>query len=312
MPINPSPARSIPLPSVTPRHLAAFVAVAEAGAFAAGAARLGLAQSTVSTLLRDMEDRLETRLLARTTRRANLTEAGERFLPHARRLLVEMEAALRKVGPPAGRPLRIAVTPLVASILLPPALAGLEATPGALRPVLLEASPSEVPDLVRRGDATLGLGSFIASEIADLGRRRLARDNIMLFCPAGHPLAGHSGRALSWRDLAGVPEIAVTRGSEVGRLVLAARIAAGVPEQAPAYEVTRLPTALALVAAGLGVAALPGSAAPLAARGARVTRHALRPVVRREVLAIWRGASLPSALAPVMRALMEVGYQQDV
>ena len=307
MPINPSDLRSGPLAALSPRHLAAFVAVVEASGFAAAAASLGLAQSTVSTLLRDMEDRLGTQLIERTTRRTTPTAAGARLLPHARRLLAEMQAILHEIDPPGARQVRIAATPLVAGTLLPEALARLQAAGRVPRPALVEASPTEIPDLVRRGEASLGLGSFPRAEVADLGRRHLGRDDLVLFCPDRHPLASRR-EALHWRDLAGTTEIAVTRESEVGRLVSGALEAAGLSSNPSGYEVARIGTALAFVAAGLGVAVLPRSAAPLVPRsGAPVRIRVLRSVIRREVLAIWRGAAAPNGSQPILRALIEAG-----
>jgi DNA-binding transcriptional LysR family regulator len=305
MPINQSDFRSDAIAALAPRHLAAFVAIADSGGFAAAGAAIGLAQSSVSTLLRDMEARLGTRLVERTTRRATLTATGFRLLPHARRLLADMQAVLREVAPAEGRPLRVAATSLIASTLLPRALAMLAASPGAARPLLLEASPTEVPDLVRRGEALLGLGSFPRSEVADLGRRHLGKDDVVLFCPKDHPLAANWRKVCRWRDLAGIVEVAVTRNSEVGRVVTGALEAAGVPPRAPAYEVARIQTALALVAAGLGVAALPVAAATLVPRGhgTETVAMPLRPVVRREVLAIWRGAAEPREVRGLLRAL---------
>lgn len=72
-------------------NIAAFVHVAEAGGFAAAAKRLHLANSVVSKRVKDLEDDLGVRLLHRTTRQVRLTDAGYRYLEHARRLLYELE-----------------------------------------------------------------------------------------------------------------------------------------------------------------------------------------------------------------------------
>lgn len=59
--------------------IAAFVAVVEGGGFTAGAERLGLSPSVLSKRVRALEERLETQLIIRTTRRLELTDAGEVF-----------------------------------------------------------------------------------------------------------------------------------------------------------------------------------------------------------------------------------------
>ena len=58
-----------------------FTAVAEQASFSAAARRLGLSTSAVSREIARLEDRLQTRLLHRTTRRVELTDAGRDFLP---------------------------------------------------------------------------------------------------------------------------------------------------------------------------------------------------------------------------------------
>ena len=74
-------------------HLPVFVSVVEAGSFTKAASKLGITKSAVSRRISDLEADLGVQLLQRTTRRLSLTEAGERYLTHARRALREAEAA---------------------------------------------------------------------------------------------------------------------------------------------------------------------------------------------------------------------------
>jgi len=64
-----------------------FVTVAETGSFTRTGERLGRTQSAISLQVRRLEESLGGRLLVRDPRRVSLTEAGEAFLPKARRLL---------------------------------------------------------------------------------------------------------------------------------------------------------------------------------------------------------------------------------
>jgi DNA-binding transcriptional LysR family regulator len=79
-----------------------FVAVAEAESFSRAAARLGLSTSGVSREVARLEDRLQTRLLYRTTRRVSLTDAGRLFLARCRGLIQERDAAMQLVGEDEG------------------------------------------------------------------------------------------------------------------------------------------------------------------------------------------------------------------
>jgi DNA-binding transcriptional LysR family regulator len=75
-----------------------FVAVAECSQFTAAAERLNVSPSHISRQIARLEDRLQTRLLYRSTRRVTLTEAGQTFLQHCQRLQDGREEALRAVG----------------------------------------------------------------------------------------------------------------------------------------------------------------------------------------------------------------------
>ena len=69
-----------------------FVAVAEEQGFASGARRLGMSPPAVTRAVAALEQRLGVRLLDRTTRYVRPTDAGQRYLEDARRLLAETEA----------------------------------------------------------------------------------------------------------------------------------------------------------------------------------------------------------------------------
>ncbi len=73
--------------------MAAFVAVCDAEGFSAAARRLHVAPSVVTRLIAGLEQHLGTMLLQRTTRSVRPTDAGERFLERARRILADIEDA---------------------------------------------------------------------------------------------------------------------------------------------------------------------------------------------------------------------------
>lgn len=73
--------------------MAVFVAVADLRGFAPAARRLGLSPSAVTRLVAGLEERLQIRLLQRTTRSVALTDAGARYLERARRILADVDEA---------------------------------------------------------------------------------------------------------------------------------------------------------------------------------------------------------------------------
>lgn len=76
-----------------------FVAAAGAGQFSEAAAGLSVTQQAVSKRIATLEKELGVLLFTRTARGAQLTAAGERFLPHARDLLRAEERAVAAVRP---------------------------------------------------------------------------------------------------------------------------------------------------------------------------------------------------------------------
>ena len=78
------------------RELVHFTTVADALHFGAAAERLGISQPSLSRSIARLERRLGFPLFHRTTRRISLTPAGEVFLADCRRLLAEMDGAIRR------------------------------------------------------------------------------------------------------------------------------------------------------------------------------------------------------------------------
>ena len=74
------------------RHLKYFIAVAEERHFGRAAQRLHMAQPPLSQQIRQLEEQLGTPLLLRTTRKVELTPAGQVLLDRGRLLLQELEA----------------------------------------------------------------------------------------------------------------------------------------------------------------------------------------------------------------------------
>ncbi len=84
--------------------LSIFVRSIERGSFAAVAGETGLSPSAVSKIISRLEDRLGVKLMHRTTRRLVLTQEGETYLDHARRILAAIEAAEAAVTAARGLP----------------------------------------------------------------------------------------------------------------------------------------------------------------------------------------------------------------
>ena len=84
------------------RQLKAFLAIAEAKTFTAGARATNVTQAAISMQIRQLEDEVGIPLFTRTPRRVILTEAGEHLLGRARKILREHDAAIAEIAELAG------------------------------------------------------------------------------------------------------------------------------------------------------------------------------------------------------------------
>lgn len=84
--------------------LSLFARVVETGSFSAAAREAAISQPTASKQIAELEHHLGARLIQRTTRRLNLTEAGAEFYDHAKRLLADLAEAEAGIGRLQGSP----------------------------------------------------------------------------------------------------------------------------------------------------------------------------------------------------------------
>jgi DNA-binding transcriptional LysR family regulator len=108
--------------------LKALVALAREQSFTKAAAKLGISQSALSLIIRQLEERLGVRLVTRTTRSVSLTEAGLRLVGTAAPRIEEIEAELQAIRElrekPAGT-IRITATEYATDTILLPKLSKL-------------------------------------------------------------------------------------------------------------------------------------------------------------------------------------------
>lgn len=147
--------------------LAAFVAVADALSFRAGAARLGITRSALSHAMQHLEKRLDVRLLHRSTRGVALTDTGRRLFESLQPAFAGIDQALsdldRERGSPSGR-LRLHISAGAAAAVIAPVWCRFLATYPRVQ-LDLELSDGPV-DVVAEGfDAAIALREFAAADM---------------------------------------------------------------------------------------------------------------------------------------------------
>ncbi|MFG1279556.1 LysR family transcriptional regulator [Xanthobacter autotrophicus] len=172
----------------------AFVTVVEAGSFSAAARRIGVGQPAISKTIAQLEERLQVRLLVRSTHSLAPTDAGVRFYERARSAIREAEEAeleARGAGAGLAGRLRVSAATTFARLLIVPRLPEFLARHPAIEiDVLLD---DRVIDLVSEGvDLALRMGELTDS--AAIARRIARGRRSVLATPAylaraGTPLA---------------------------------------------------------------------------------------------------------------------------
>jgi DNA-binding transcriptional LysR family regulator len=164
--------------------LAAFVAVVREGSFTRAAAQLGVSQSALSHTIRALEQRLELKLLNRTTRSVSPTDEGERLYQTVAPRFADIESeltSLRSLRGAAVGTVRITATEHAARALLLPKLLPLLAEHPAIKIEI--NSDNRFTDIVaNRFDIGVRLGSDVAK---DMIAARIAPD--MRMRVAGSP-----------------------------------------------------------------------------------------------------------------------------
>ncbi|WP_161470994.1 LysR family transcriptional regulator [Tropicimonas marinistellae] len=147
--------------------LMAFLAVAEERSFTRAAARLGTSQSALSHVVRRLEERLEIRLLTRTTRNVAPTEAGAQLAETLAPAFETIETRLAELDTLRSQPsgtIRITTSRHAAREILMPAVIGLMAEYPSLN---IEISVEQrLVDIAREGfDAGVRLGEEVEKDM---------------------------------------------------------------------------------------------------------------------------------------------------
>jgi DNA-binding transcriptional LysR family regulator len=259
-------------------RLQALAAVEAAGSFSGAAAALGVSQSAVSQHVAALERQVGAGLVDRGARPVQLTPAGHVLAEHARAVVARLDAAERDLLDVLGRQerrLRLGSVPTALASFVPGAIARLRAE---LPDVVLTVVDDHVQGLLPRlRERELDLAVVFTStsapdQVSDLEVVPLFDDAYRVVLPSGHRLA-KADRDPSLRDLRGETWVGGAGGSTWFRVVRDACRSQGFSPRVGVVSDDHV-AVQALVAAGLGVAVVPGLAASVRVRG--VTTRDLR------------------------------------
>lgn len=208
---------SDPVVDAHTRKLRYFAVLAEELHFSRAAARLHLAQQALSKQIRELEDAVGTRLLARTTRSVRLTPAGEVFLDAARTALDALDAgvdAARRCGRGEAGVLRIGFVTGGALELTPLILAEFQARYPDVTVELRESAFTDPSGGLADDQSDVAL---VRLPLADGGydREPLFTEPLVVGLSSAHRLTGAG--TVHVRDLLGEPVVVAGAADEVWR-----------------------------------------------------------------------------------------------
>lgn len=264
-------------------------AVAETGSFSRAAERCHIAQPSLSQQVLKLEQDLGAKLFDRLGRSIRITEAGRAFLPHARSILGQMEAARSSVAG-ANADVHGSVTvgaiPTIAPYLMPRYTTSFaNKYPDARLRIVEETTPVLIEGL---RDLSIDVAILaLPLRHKDLKMFTIRTEPLFAVLPKNHPRA--SARSVALRGLRGERFVMLRDGHCFRDLSIAtcthARITPNI-----AFESDQFSSVLGMVAAGVGISLVPEMAIDRNA-GCRYVRLTDARATRTVVAAVLRGRS---------------------
>ena len=243
------------------RQIRYFIAVAEERSFTVAARRLNLSQPPLSQQIQSLEAALGAKLLYRTSRRVELTQAGEALLERARAIQQQIQLAedeVRSIGAGLIGSLDIGATGSILRGRLADLLAAYRKVAPSVKMTVHEQAPAlQIAALLNR-TTNISLNRSIPAEDA-LSSELAWPEEVVVAMPKAHPLARRKRIALA--DLASEDHIVLQpESSQFARYIQKCCIDAGFLPRV-SQQVVDAQSVPSLIAAGFGVALVPQSIA---------------------------------------------------
>ena len=278
-------------------ELRIFKAVAEQGGVTKAAASLHRVQSNVTTRVKQLEERLGTKLFHRQGRKLVLSSEGKVLLSYADRLLqLSSEAHAAVKGHAPHGLFRLGTLESTAATRLPPVLARYHRAYPAVRLELVTGTSGALADRVLRGEIE---AAFVAEPYPAKGLdcEHAFTEELVLITPKGH------GPVKSPKDIDERVVLAFTTGCSYRRrleswLGRSSVVAERVMEYGSYHAIT------ACVAAGGGIAVVPRSVLRVVGAEPQVTVHALPPAIAKaRTMLVWAHGHQSTPLAALREEL---------
>jgi DNA-binding transcriptional LysR family regulator len=273
------------LPNITARELRAVCAIAEHGSFMAASLTLNMSQPALTRIVQRLERAVGVELFRRTTRRVEVSPAGEKFIAVAERILDDLRISLEGLQEIAGEQRGQVIVSAVMSVAysrMPRIVAEYRASRPRIEIQMHEGVHGTVLESVRSGLSDLGI-TYIDKVPDEFSSIALGPEAFHVVLPKGHPLSGRKGVTLV--QAADYAMVSLPRQAQTRHLLDSLASAAGLTLR-HAVTVDQFATLMQCVDAGVGLAIVPGGAVPAALSAGLVSRPLIRPALRRHLGAV--------------------------
>jgi DNA-binding transcriptional LysR family regulator len=283
-----------------------FLALAQTLNFTRAAEECNVTQPALTRAIQALEGELGGELIRRERQQSHLTELGRRMLPLLQQCYeasVSAKSLAKAVKTSAVAPLSIAVSNTVDLELLSAAIAELfRAYPG-MRLKLRRGTPSEIVEILKRGEAELAIAGTFGDAWDRLDAWPIFTEEVELVVHASHPLASQEGEEIAAGKLAG-HSLLSRQQSEFAQDLARSMRNNGIDIET-AHEVESDQDLVALVAANAGLGFLPQTSR----KSGDVRKLRVRDIEVKRTVAIYAVAG--RMRSPVVTAMLNMLRSAD-
>jgi len=285
--------------------LVAFKALAETQSFSDAARQIPISQSAFSRRIEKLENRLDAKLVERTTRRVTLTAVGRDFYRNISRIITDLDSTVlgvKGVADPTFNEVTVACVPSAVNYFASDVIRKFNKNHPNTRVRLVDSSSNDVLLAIAKGDADFGV-NFVGSLDTEVEFEPLLEEQFVVACLRDHQLAGRE--SVTWSEITEFPYIGPGKQSG-NRLIIDQTLASAGIKMNSLFETQHQTTMIGLVEAGLGIAVVPSMAMPRREHPLLVSVSLKDPVISRVVgLIKKRGKTITGVAGELYMAFLE-------
>lgn len=286
-------------------HLRAIEAVHRTENFTRAAEEIEVSQPALSRTVAEAERRIGTPLFERTTRNVTATVAGNEVALYAAHAVRSFDSALARISgfvTGSSGQVKISCLPSLAATGLPEVVHAFRREFPEVELVIHDAAQDQVVPMVTDGTVDIGLVAFTGSLPVDLAVTPFLSDPFVAIVPRDHKFAARA--SVRWEDFHGEEFVGFNSVTSIAPMVRRALLQVG----AETYEVQTadtIPAVGGMVAAGMGITAVPQLVVPLMNFSDLVSIPITPTIERKLVIAYLSDAPLPRPVSNFKQRLIE-------